>query len=165
MGRSFWAFADAISSAEHRVLLAESDASSRSRLFEGLAADGHHVACAVGPNQLLYMLTTFGEAVATRPDVVIVDVMMGDGTAWEVLRTCRRDLGDALLIILAPRHPEGAFDDLTPCVVFTRPFSDDDVRTAALNAPLSKELRQAARAVLSAHADDQRPSTPPAESA
>lgn len=165
MGRSFRAVTDRVSSPDHRVLLAESDESSRSRLFEGLSVDGHHVACVVGPNQLLYMLTTFGEAVARAPDVVIVDVMMGNGTAWEVLRTCRRDIGDALLIILAPPHPPGAFDDLTPCVVFTRPFSSDDVRTAALNAPVSRELRQAARAVLDARVDRSSPSTPPAESA
>jgi CheY-like chemotaxis protein len=162
MGRSFWAVAEQTSFAEHRVLLADSDPVSRARLFEGLSKDGHDVACVVGPNQLLYMLTTFGEAVATRPDVVIVDVTMGDGTAWEVLQTCRRDIGDALLILLAPRHAPGAFDDLTPCVVFTRPFSDEDVRTAALNAPLSRKLRQAARAVLEGRSADTSPSSPAA---
>jgi CheY-like chemotaxis protein len=161
MGRSFWAVTDSVIVPEHRVLLAEANESSRSALYEGLVADGHDVACVVGPNQLLYMLTTFGEAVAARPDVVIVDAMMGDGMAWEVLRTCRHDLGDALLIILAPRHPPGAFDDLTPCIVFTRPFNYDDVRTAALNAPRSRELRQAALAAK----PENRPSTPPAESA
>ena len=148
MGRSLWAVANKTLFVEQRVLLADPDPASRASLFEGLSRDGHDVACAVGPNQLLYMLTSFGEAVASRPDVVIVDVTMGDANAWEVLRTCRRDIGDALLIILAPSHAPGAFDELTPCVVFTRPFSDEDVRTAALNAPLSRKLRKAARAVL-----------------
>jgi CheY-like chemotaxis protein len=159
MGRSFWAVSEPISFASHRVVLAESDVISRRRLEEGLTMDGHDVTSVVGPNQLLYLLSTLQDN-GPKPDVVIVDVTMGDGNTWEVLRTCRHDLGDALLILLSPPQPPGAFDDLTPFVVFTRPFSTDDVRTAALNAPLSRKLRQAARAVLEGKSVST--STPPA---
>jgi two-component system chemotaxis response regulator CheY len=80
-------------------------------------------------------------AVDGRPDVVIVDWQLPDGSALDLVRCLRAEGETAAMVVLAPSTLEGAADEARAagaddCVA--KPFTGDDLRRRLMTvSPLS----------------------------
>jgi adenylate cyclase len=84
-----------------RLLVVDDDAPTREALIEGLSDEGFVVVAAEEGAQALEMM------IETRPDVVLLDLMMPGMNGWEVLdemkaRPALRDI--PVVIVTASRH-------------------------------------------------------------
>lgn len=85
-------------------------------------------------------------AVDGRPDVVLVDWELPDGTALDFLRCLRAEGDDAPVVVLVPNTAEGGADEAIAagaddCVA--KPFTGDDLRRRLVARAGSREERAA----------------------
>ena len=124
------------------VLVADDDDDMRELVATVLQADGYAVVEARDGAELLARLEEGIEDPASRPDVVVADIMMPKLSGLGVLDALRRAqlhfpvllmtaLEDASIHIVARR--------LGALGVFRKPFDMDDLRTAVVNACLVYE--------------------------
>jgi response regulator NasT len=85
--------ADAVTQAGLRVLLAEDDDDARALLVESLTALGHTVVAVAGARDAV------AQAAIAAPDVLLLDVHLGDGSGVEAARAIAAELpGVAVLL-------------------------------------------------------------------
>jgi DNA-binding response OmpR family regulator len=130
------------------VLVADDDDDMRALVASVLRADGYLVQEASDGAELLERLDEAMDDPATRPDVVVADIMMPKLSGLGVLDALRRAqahfpvllmtvLDDATIHIVARR--------LGALGVLRKPFDMDDLRTAVVNACLVYSKGQSTR--------------------
>ena len=92
-----------------RVLFADNDPATRFRVAAAFDRDGHNVIAATTATQLLFVLQTSADGLGPVPDVVVADITMDDGVAWQILREYRAHLEEARLIILTKHTAKRMF--------------------------------------------------------
>jgi DNA-binding NtrC family response regulator len=117
-----------------RVLFADGDPATRFRVAAAFDRDGHNVVSATSATQLLFALQTSADGLGATPDVVVVDITMDDGMAWQVLREYRAHLTESKVIILSKHNAKRMFDDLAPYVILKRPVDEELLREAVQDA-------------------------------
>jgi DNA-binding response OmpR family regulator len=102
------------------ILLVEDEAMLRHGLVRSLAARGHMVVEAEGCRQAME------EIAGRRPDLLLLDINLPDGTGWDILRELR-DRGSAIpAIVLSAVPPSAArVREFRPLGVLHKPFPID----------------------------------------
>ncbi len=106
------------------VLVVEDEAQQRSQIDLALARDGHQVEAVSSGNQALIRLKE------KRYDLLVTDLMMDDGTGFEVLDWVRENApGLPLIICSSYAKPENLKPFLTTNLyrIIRKPFRPDDL--------------------------------------
>ncbi|MDP3711194.1 MAG: response regulator [Mycobacteriales bacterium] len=104
-----------------RVMTVDDDPSILSLVQTTLELDGHEVTKAVDGNDALYKLET------SKPDLIVLDVMMPGKNGWEVLEAIRQDVRLArtpVLLLTARDLPDDVQRgrELGASAVLAKPF-------------------------------------------
>jgi len=129
-----------------RVLVAEDDAEMRRLVVDALRKDGYQVSEAADGGGLLIRVAAQraaiangdggdGDALASPIDLVISDVRMPVCSGLEVLAEIRRSCWDVPVILMTAFGDDEAREHAASlgAILFDKPFSIDDLRTAVLN--------------------------------
>jgi two-component system, OmpR family, phosphate regulon response regulator OmpR len=105
-----------------RILLVEDDNAIQELLAELLRGEGYQVDTAMS------VAEGFASLELAAPDVLLVDVRLGDGDGRRLIVHCRTDerLGKLSIIVMtaAPWHDEG--NELSVTAVIPKPFDIND---------------------------------------
>lgn len=103
-----------------RVLIVEDDPPLRHTIARALTAHGFEIAEAASRDEAL---TSIAQA---RPDVLLLDVHLPDGTGWDVLRALR-ELNQRIPVVIIAGLPASAsrLREFQPIGVLHKPFPLD----------------------------------------
>ena len=108
------------------MLSVDDDPSIRQLVQDTLELDGHEVSTAADGYEALRVLET------SKPDLVVLDVMMPGKSGWEVLEAIRQDprLARTPVVLLTARdlpHDVQRGKELGASAVMSKPFEPDEL--------------------------------------
>jgi DNA-binding NarL/FixJ family response regulator len=127
------------------VLIADEDKASRTRLAGLLQGNGFNVVDVASGEEALQ------EVRERRPSIVLLEVPLGQLSGYEVCRTLRAELGDALPIVFVSGSRTESYDRVAGLLLgaddyIVKPYAPDELLTRVRN--LVRRARPLAPAVL-----------------
>jgi DNA-binding NarL/FixJ family response regulator len=127
------------------VLIADEDKTSRTRLAGLLQGNGFSVVDVASGEEALQ------EVRERRPSIVLLEVPLGELSGYEVCRTLRAELGDALPIVFVSGSRTESYDRVAGLLLgaddyIVKPYAPDELLTRVRN--LVRRARPLAPAVL-----------------
>lgn len=127
------------------VLIADEDKASRTRLARLLQANGFNVVQVASGDEALQAVRE------ARPSIALLEVPLGQLSGYEVCRTLRSELGDALPIVFVSGSRTESYDRVAGLLLgaddyIVKPYAPDELLTRVRN--LVRRARPLAPAVV-----------------
>jgi DNA-binding NarL/FixJ family response regulator len=127
------------------VLIADAEKASRTQLARLLQANGFNVVQVASGEEALHAVRE------TRPSIALLEVPLGQLSGYEVCRTLRAELGDALPIVFVSGSRTESYDRVAGLLLgaddyIVKPYAPDELLTRVRN--LVRRARPLAPAVV-----------------